>query len=189
MVQWIGEARPETLRKLIIVVLSLVLAIAASAAGLAAYRSAQAKSAELRIKGLNTELRDMQGAMKQVNEVLASGSQVRGPIGRPIVVKFQSAVEKAARENGVRVEDTRAGDPAIFLSRFKNEPDGTLQQIEVQMTLAGSIGDVVRTLDQFTSFRIPFEFGESTITRDTSAKGVGKVLVRVSAYVLVPNQV
>jgi hypothetical protein len=57
------------------------------------------------------------------------------------------------------------------------------------MSLGGSLPEVTRTLDQFASFRIPFEFGEMQIERDTSATGIGKVIAHVTAYVLVPNQV
>jgi len=183
------EARPEVIGRVTLIVVAVIVLFGAGASIKALLSSAQAKSADLNVQQMNSQLRDIQGSMKHVNEVLASGNQIQGPIGRPIVVKFQAAAEKAARDNKVRLEIASVGDPALFLSRFKNEPDGTLQQIEVQMTLRGTISDVSRTMDSFSTFRIPFEFGEMQVTRDTSTEGAGNVQVRASVFVLVPSQV
>lgn len=186
---WLSEVQPDVISKATLVIFGVVLLIAIGTGGKAFFSAAQTKATDTTIVGLNNELREMQGSMKHVNEVLASGTQAMGQSGKPIVVKFQTAVERTARDNKVRVEFTQVGDPALFLSRFKNEPDSTMQQIEVQMTLSGTLAEVTRTLDQFASFRIPFEFGEMTISRDTSVSGAGKVSARATAYVLVPNQV
>lgn len=183
------EAKPEVIGRITLVLVALALLLGIGATAKALYSSAQSKGADLRVAQMNQQLREIQGSMKHVNEVLASGSQIQGPVGKPVVVKFQSSIERAGRENDVRVEFTQVGDPTLFLSRFKNEPDGTLQQIEVQMNLNGNLADVTRTLDQFSTFRIPFEFGEMQVARDSSTAGVGKVSVRVSVFVLVPNQV
>lgn len=186
---WLTETKPELIGKLTIGAIAIIALLATGTGGMALYKSAQARTSEAKIKSLNVELRDVQGSLKHVDEVLATGQQIIGPTGKPIVVKFQSSIEKVARANQVNVEFTQVGDPALFLSRFKNEPDATLQQIELRMTLSGSLAEVTRTLDQFSSFRIPFEFGETQIERDTSATGFGRVIAHVAAYVLVPTQV
>ena len=186
---WLTDTKPELIGKLTVGAVVFIGLIATGTGGMALYKSGQARTADAKIKSLNAELHDVQGSLKHVDEVLASGPQIVGPSGKPIVVKFQSSIEKVARANHVNVEFTQVGDPALFLSRFKNEPDGTLQQIELRMTLSGSLSEVTRTLDQFSSFRIPFEFGETQIERDTSATGYGRVIARVAAYVLVPTQV
>jgi hypothetical protein len=126
---WLTEARPESISRITVMFVALISVLALGTGGRALYSTAQAKASDLHIASLNSELRDVQGSLKHVNEVLATGPQIVGPTGKPIVVKFQSSIEKVAREHQVKVEFTQVGDPALFLSRFKNEPDNTLQQI------------------------------------------------------------
>lgn len=185
---WLRDISPAQISRVTGVAVAILSLTAIGLGGTAIYSSGQNKAGELRIASLNKELRDAQGSMKHVNEVLASGTQLKGPAGRPIVVEFQSAIVKAGRANNVRIETPQVGDPALFISRYKNAPDETLQQIEIQMSLSGHLADVVRTLDQFSTFRIPFEFGEMQIARDSSVEGAGRVVARISVYVLVPTE-
>lgn len=185
---WLNDASPAQITKATIVAATLFVLSGATMAGRAVYGTAQNKAAEMRIMTLNTQLREAQGSMRHVNEVLASGPHIEGPSGKPIVVEFQSAAVKAGRANDVKIEFTQVGDPNLFISRFMNTPDDTLQQIEIQVSLNGSLADVIRTLDQFSNFRIPFELGEMQFARDTSVAGTGKVLARTSVFVLVPKE-
>lgn len=182
-----GEMSPAKLGRITTFALVGLLIAVTGIGGWSLINTAKAKNSEAAILALNNQVRESQASIRQVKQVLATGTSIVGPSGKPIVVEFQSAIEHAARKNEVTVEFTQVGDPNIFISRFKNEQDSTLKQIELQMTLGGNISDVVRTLDQFADLRMPFEFGAMDIGRDTTVLGAGKIIARTTVYVLIPS--
>jgi hypothetical protein len=75
-----------------------------------------------------------------------------------------------------------------LLRRFLNEPDKSLQQVELTMVLRGPLDQVMRTLASFKSFNIPFEFGDLNIQRSTEANALEQVTANLITAVLIPSQ-
>lgn len=155
--------------------------------GLAFVNTARAKSAEIGIARLNKDLDGARKSLAEARRVTQAGQRIEGPSGRPIVDSFQAAVEEKAREYGCSVE-CRVGEPALYISRFLNEPDKSLQQVELTMVLRGPLDQVMRTLASFKTFNIPFEFGDLNIQRSTEANALEQVTANLITAVLIPSQ-
>jgi hypothetical protein len=148
--------------------------------------TARAKAAEAELNRLSRDLDDAKKSLAQARQMTKTGSRIEGPAGRPVVDSFQAAAETKAHEYGCTLE-CRVGDPALFISRFLNEPDSTLQQVEITMILRGPLDQVMRTLASFKTFNIPFEYGDLSLQRSTESKAFEQVTANLTAAVLIPS--
>ncbi len=148
--------------------------------------TARAKAAEAELNRLTRDLDDAKKSLAQARQMTKTGSRIEGPAGRPVVDSFQAAAETKAHEYGCALE-CRVGDPALFISRFLNEPDSTLQQVEITMILRGPLDQVMRTLASFKTFNIPFEYGDLSLQRSTESKAFEQVTANLTAAVLIPS--
>ncbi|MEQ1821072.1 MAG: hypothetical protein ABL949_01035 [Fimbriimonadaceae bacterium] len=166
--------------------ISLTTVIALGVCTFALVNTARAKAADIEVGRLSRDLKSARASLEKAREVTKAGSRIDGPSGKPAVNAFQAEAEKRANLYGCSFE-CRVGDPALYISKFLNEPDKTLQQVELTMILRGPLDRVVQTLQSFKTFNIPFEYGDLTLQRGTDADSIESVTANLTTAVLIPT--
>lgn len=181
----LDEQSSKRLSRWIALVATATVLILVGVGGFALVQTGRARAAQKNIVRLKTEIAEAGRSLKATMLVADHGDRIEGPIGKSTANRFMAEVDKASRRNACRADFTKVADPATFISKFRNEVDGTLQQIEVGMIIDGELADVFRTLSEFSEFKIPFEFGTMDIQRGAAEKQ-GLVHVNLTVMVLIP---
>lgn len=162
----------------------LFLAIAAVLGAQVVFKNSEAAAAEQQarverqqIQIINTEIRKASGI---------KSSKV--PSDLSAVAHLQSAIERLAQDRHCAVADFRASSDATpYLTRFaKTTSVSGWSQVETQMSLAGSLQDVMAALTGLIREDIPLEFDSMEITRDkVDSEGDASVIAHVTLRVLI----
>lgn len=144
----------------------------------------EASAAEHQVKTERQQVFNTQAEISRANRL----THINAPSDLGAVAKLQSTVEKLAGEQHCSVAEFRASSETLpYLTRFAKTTDVSgWTQVQAQMSLAGSVHEVMGTLTGLIQSGIPFEFDSMEINRDkVDSVGDAKVLAHVTLRVLI----
>lgn len=173
-----------SLRQGVAVVAALYVLVLLILFGQALFKGNEAAAAEHQVK---TERQQLLNTEREINRA-KSLSNAKAPSDLSGVANLQSTIEKLAVDRHCSVAEFRASAETLpYLTRFaKTTSVGGWSQVQAQMSLAGTVNQVMGTLAGLIDSEIPFEFDSMEITRDkVDEVGDATVIAHVTLRVLI----
>jgi hypothetical protein len=140
-------------------------------------------------KGYREEAKASANQITEVRSAVESAKSLEGGpqlIGMQPVGALQAMLVKLAREQHCELAEFQASaDVAPYISNFaKAVPAGDWKQIEVHLTLKGSLNEVLNALRGMSDGKLLYEFSDVTLARDDAIGVSGSIQARVVMRVL-----